>query len=50
MAADKHYLSDVLIGGGIGIAGGLLIPRLMREELPITPVPTKNGVAFVGAF
>ena len=50
MAADKHYLSDVLIGGGIGIAGGLLIPRLMREDVPIRPVPTGNGVAFVGTF
>lgn len=50
IAADKHYLSDVLIGGGIGVAGGLLIPRLMREDVPIRPVPTGNGVAFVGTF
>jgi membrane-associated phospholipid phosphatase len=50
MAADKHYLSDVLVGGGLGIAGGLLIPRLMREDVPIRPVPTGNGVAFVGTF
>jgi hypothetical protein len=50
IAADKHYLSDVLIGGGIGVLGGLLIPRLMREDVPIRPVPTGNGVAFVGTF
>lgn len=48
MAADKHYLSDVVIGGSIGFIGGLLIPRLMREDVPIVPV--KNGVAFVGSF
>jgi membrane-associated phospholipid phosphatase len=48
IAADKHYLSDVLIGGGIGVAGGYLIPRLLREDVPIVPI--KNGVAFVGSF
>ena len=48
IAADKHYLSDVLIGGGIGVAGGLLIPRLLREDVPLVPI--KNGVAFVGSF
>ncbi len=48
MAADKHYLSDVVVGGVIGFAGGLLIPRLMREDVPI--VPMKNGLAFVGTF
>lgn len=48
MAADKHYLSDVLVGGGLGIAGGLLIPRLMKEDVPIVPI--KNGVAWVGEF
>ena len=48
MAADKHYLTDVLVGGGIGIAGGLLVPRLMRDDLPIVPI--KNGVAVVGTF
>jgi membrane-associated phospholipid phosphatase len=48
MAADKHYLSDVVVGGVIGFAGGLLIPRLLREDVPIVPV--KNGLAFVGTF
>jgi membrane-associated phospholipid phosphatase len=48
MGADKHYLSDVVVGGAIGLAGGLLIPRLMREDVPIVPV--KNGLAFVGQF
>jgi membrane-associated phospholipid phosphatase len=48
MSADKHYLSDVLVGGGVGIATGLLVPRLMRENIEI--VPTSNGFAVTGAF
>jgi hypothetical protein len=43
MAADKHYFTDVLLGGAMGLAGGLLIPRLMRENVAILPM--QNGVA-----
>lgn len=48
MAADRHWLSDVVIGGGIGLASGLLIPRLMRRDFVIAPVP--GGAAVVGQF
>jgi membrane-associated phospholipid phosphatase len=48
MSADKHYLSDVLVGGLVGVASGLLIPRIMREDLEI--VPTSNGLAVAGRF
>ena len=48
MSADKHYLSDVLVGGGVGIATGLLVPRLMRQNIEV--VPTHNGLAITGAF
>jgi membrane-associated phospholipid phosphatase len=48
MAADKHWLSDVLIGGFVGIGSGLLIPTLMRRDVKIVPVP--NGAAVVGQF
>jgi membrane-associated phospholipid phosphatase len=48
IAADKHYLSDVLVGGAIGIIGGLTIPRLMREDVKI--VPLANGVAVSTTF
>ena len=48
MAADKHYLSDVLVGGFIGISSGLLVPRLMQRDIKIVPVP--NGAAVVGVF
>ena len=50
IAADRHYFTDVLVGGSIGIASGLLIPRLMRRELDLKVVPTGNGAAVIGAF
>ncbi len=48
IAADRHWLSDVVVGGGVGLAAGLLIPRLMRRDIAITPVP--GGAAVVGQF
>ncbi len=48
MAADKHYLSDVIAGGLVGLGSGLLIPRLMRQDIKITPIP--GGAAVVGMF
>lgn len=48
IAADKHYLSDVVVGGFVGIGAGLVIPRLMRRELKLVPI--KNGAAVAGAF
>jgi membrane-associated phospholipid phosphatase len=48
MAADKHYLSDVLVGGFIGAGAGLVIPRLMRRDIKIVPI--NNGAAVVGSF
>ncbi|CAN5694604.1 hypothetical protein BH11MYX3_BH11MYX3_20290 [soil metagenome] len=48
LAADKHYLSDVVVGGLLGLGGGLLIPRLMRRDIAILPVA--GGAAVVGQF
>ena len=48
MGADRHYLSDVLMGGFVGIGSGLLVPRLMRRDLKIVPV--QNGAAVTGSF
>ena len=48
IGADRHYLSDVLVGGFVGIGAGLLVPRLMRRDLAIVPV--SNGAAVVGQF
>ncbi|CAN5694528.1 hypothetical protein BH11MYX3_BH11MYX3_20270 [soil metagenome] len=48
MAADKHYLTDVVAGGLVGLGSGLLIPRLMRQDIKIAPIP--GGAAVVGMF
>ncbi|HEY4055628.1 MAG TPA: phosphatase PAP2 family protein [Kofleriaceae bacterium] len=48
IGADKHYFSDVLIGGLVGIGSGLTIPRLLRRDLVILPVG--SGAAVVGSF
>ncbi len=48
MAADKHWLSDVVSGGLIGLSAGLVIPRLLRQDIKIAPIP--GGAAVVGMF
>jgi membrane-associated phospholipid phosphatase len=48
MAADKHWLSDVITGGLVGLGAGLLVPRLMQRSVKIVPV--QNGLAVAGAF
>ena len=48
MGADKHYLSDVVIGGAVGFATGMIVPRMMRDDIKI--VPTANGAAVTGTF
>jgi len=51
MAADEHYLTDVLAGAAWGIASGLLIPRL-THSLPdnLSVVPQGRGLAVAGRF
>ena len=43
MAADQHYLSDVVTGGLIGLGAGLLVLRLMDRSAGIILMP--NGVS-----
>ena len=50
MAADKHWLSDVLIGGGVGAAAGFLVPTILRNNHEVKIVPVPNGAAVVGQF
>lgn len=47
MAADRHYLSDVLVGAGLGLLSGYLIPKLLHftgpgspETIPLVFAPT----------
>ncbi len=44
MASSKHYLSDVLIGAGIGIAAGRTVTmHLGREKFAMGVAPTQGG-------
>ncbi len=49
IAADKHYLTDVLAGAAVGTAAGLTVPLLMRRNAP-SVVPTRDGLAVVGTW
>jgi membrane-associated phospholipid phosphatase len=55
IAADRHYLTDVLVGAATGLAAGIALPRLMhpREEaggggvsLSVVPFPLGVAIAF----
>lgn len=49
IAADRHYLTDVLAGAAIGAGAGLTVPYLMwRCEIEV--VPTRSGVTFAGVW
>lgn len=58
IAAEKHYLSDVLVGAAMGSAAGFLVPWLHRNLQPTvtTEVGTArlslapNGLALTGTF
>lgn len=48
IAADRHYLTDVLSGAVLGTAAGLTVPLLMKREVSV--VPARDGIAVVGAW
>jgi membrane-associated phospholipid phosphatase len=48
IAADRHYLTDVLGGAAIGTASGLTVPYLMKRNVSV--VPTRDGIAVAGAW
>lgn len=54
MAADKHYLSDVLVGAAVGSAFGAGVPLLLHARLPegveAQVVAGPSGAAVVGRF
>lgn len=35
VAADKHYATDVITGAAVGLASGLLMPKLIEVLLPV---------------
>jgi membrane-associated phospholipid phosphatase len=44
IASSKHYLSDVLIGAGVGIAAGRTVTlHLGREKFALGAAPTRGG-------
>jgi len=44
MASNKHYLSDVLVGAGIGIAAGRAVTfNVGREKFDVGAAPTAGG-------
>ena len=48
MAADKHWLTDVLTGAATGTAVGLLVPWLHRREDGPPRVTLAAGPRWVG--
>jgi membrane-associated phospholipid phosphatase len=53
MAADKHWMSDVLVGAAIGSAFSIAIPLVFhgREGGPVVRVtPTGQGISLAGTF
>jgi membrane-associated phospholipid phosphatase len=52
IAADKHYLTDVLAGAALGTAFGLTVPLLMRRNSEVAPVVSASigGFAISGVW
>ncbi len=50
IAADRHYLTDVVAGSVVGVAAGLTIPRLLHRSSSVIVVPSGTGVAIAGGF
>jgi membrane-associated phospholipid phosphatase len=48
IAADSHYLTDVLAGAALGTAAGLTVPWLMRRDVEV--VATGHGMALAGTW
>jgi membrane-associated phospholipid phosphatase len=48
IAADSHYLTDVLAGAALGACAGLTVPWLMRRDVQV--VATGRGMALAGVW
>ncbi len=60
VAADQHYISDVLMGAAVGTASGLMVPWLLHympaqqrgfaPSLSLRVLPTPGGISVGGEF
>lgn len=50
IAADKHYITDVLVGAAVGATAGIAVPRLMSRDGESAIVPTGTGAMYVRVF
>jgi membrane-associated phospholipid phosphatase len=59
VASDRHYGSDVIVGAGIGLGVGWLMPTLLHYTVIESPAGTlqvvpavigSHGLALAGAF
>jgi membrane-associated phospholipid phosphatase len=57
IAADQHYLSDVILGAVIGSAFGVAVPLLLHRDTlvgttpaPLSVSPIPGGISFAGTF
>jgi membrane-associated phospholipid phosphatase len=48
IAADRHYLTDVIGGAVVGTAAGLTVPLLMRRNVEL--LPSNRGIAIAGVW
>ena len=45
---NRHFLSDVIFGGAIGMASGwTVVGRHGRKSFALMPVPVRGGIAVV---
>ncbi len=49
IAADRHYLTDVIVGGALGVTAGLTVPLLMRRT-NVEAIPSLTGLSFAGVW
>jgi membrane-associated phospholipid phosphatase len=48
IAADKHYLSDVMVGAVLGSLVGTLVPLIFHAPSAVQPTPTGTGTTGQG--
>lgn len=50
IAADRHYVTDVVVGAVAGTAVGLAVPLLFHDLRGIQVLPSRDGVTIAGRF